>query len=342
MKKAVTIRDIAREAGVSSATVSRYLNNNGYVDQQTAARISEVVERFHYRPSRIAQSLKTKMSRNLVLVVPDIQNPFYSSMADKIQNLLLREGYTVTLFDSGADFQRELTCLGLAESIGADGILFASVSAHQTILNELGKIGVPVVMINSYGACPFDSVHGVRNQSTYLATRYLIELGHRRIAFAGGTPDTAIALSRKNGYLQAMREAGLPVRREYIFEMGFDSDSGRKSGTYFSALDTLPTAVCCANDLIALGVLQTLLERGYRVPQDVSLTGVDNIEYSDLCSPTLTSVINDSGEFARLAVSALLERLRGDYEGPPREYLIPRTLVKRASTASPQRKERQA
>ncbi len=341
MKKAVTIRDIAREAGVSSATVSRFLNRTGYVDQQTGARISEVVERFHYRPSRIAQSLKTKMSRNLVLVVPDIQNPFYSSMADKIQNLLLREGYTVTLFDSGADFQRELTCLGLAESIGADGILFASVWARQTILNELAKIGVPVVMINSYGACPFDSVHGVRSQSTYLATRHLIELGHREIAFAGGTPETAIAQSRKNGYLKAMKEAGLPVRQEYVFEMGFDSESGRKCGTYFSALTQLPTAICCANDLIALGVLQTLLERGFRVPQDVSLTGVDNIEYSDLCSPTLTSVINDSGEFARLAVSALLERLRGSYEGEPREFLIPRRLVKRASTAQPQRKERQ-
>lgn len=341
MKKTVTIRDIAREAGVSSATVSRFLNQTGYVDQQTAARIGGVVERFHYRPSRIAQSLKTKMSYNLVLVVPDIQNPFYSSMADKIQNLLLREGYTVTLFDSGADFQRELTCLGLAESIGADGILFASVWARQTILNELGKIGVPVVMINSYGACPFDSVHGIRSQSTYLATRHLIELGHTEIAFAGGTPETAIAESRKNGYLKAMQEAGLPVRGEYIFEMGFDSDSGRKSGTYFSALDRLPTAICCANDLIALGMLQTLLERGFRVPQDISLTGVDNIEYSDLCNPTLTSVINDSGEFARLAVSALLERLRGSYEGGPREFLIPRRLVKRASTAQPQRKERQ-
>ena len=123
--------------------------------------------------------------------------------------------------------------------------------------------------------------------------------------------------------------------------MGFDSESGRKCGTYFSALTQLPTAICCANDLIALGVLQTLLERGFRVPQDVSLTGVDNIEYSDLCSPTLTSVINDSGEFARLAVSALLERLRGSYEGDPREFLIPRRLVKRASTAQPQRKERQ-
>ena len=342
MKKSVTIRDIAREAGVSSTTVSRYLNQNGYVDAQTAERIRAVVEQFNYRPSRIAQSLKTRESHNLALIVPDIQNPFYSSMANKIQNLLLREGYTATFFDSGADFQREMTCLGVAESIGADGILFASVSSRRIILNELERIGVPVVMINSYDACPFDSVHGVRSESTYLTTRHLIELGHREIAFAGGTPGTAIAQSRKNGYLNAMQEAGLPVRRDYLIEMGFDSESGRKCGTYFSALFQMPTAICCANDLVALGMLQVLIERGFQVPQDISITGVDNIEYGDLCSPPLTSVINDSGEFAKMAVKALMERLRGSYTGAPREFLIPRRLVVRGSTAQPQRKEQEA
>ena len=110
-------------------------------------------------------------------------------------------------------------------------------------------MNVPVVMINSYDACPFDSVHGVRGQGTYLSTHYLISLGHTRIGFAGGARGTAIAASRKNGYLQAMREAGLPVDEQLIFEMDFNSDAGRKSGTYFSALEQLPTAICCANDM---------------------------------------------------------------------------------------------
>lgn len=334
MGQSVTIRDIAREAGVSAATVSRFLNHNGYVEEQTAARIAAVVERFHYRPNRIAQSLKTKATKNLVLVVPDIQNPFYSSMANTVQELCLQQGYTVTLFDSGGDLKRELTCLGVAEDISADGILFASVACHRTILRELKRIGRPVVLINSYDACPFDSVHGMRNESTYLATRHLIELGHREIGFAGGGSGV-IGTSRRQGYLRAMEEAGLPVREEYLFEMGFDSASGRKCGVYFTALKRLPTAICCANDVIALGVLQVLREKGVAVPGGLSLTGVDDIAYSELCSPPLTSVTNDSGEFARLAVRALLGRLCGGYAGPPREFLIPRRLVVRASTAKP-------
>ena len=113
MGKAITIRDIAKEAKVSPTTVSRYLNGTGYVDEQTASRICEVVERFHYRPNRIAQSLKTKETKNLVLVVPDIQNPFYSKMANEMQRFLFEEGYTVTLFDSGGEFSMEMKYLGI-------------------------------------------------------------------------------------------------------------------------------------------------------------------------------------------------------------------------------------
>ncbi len=339
MGKAITIRDIAKEAKVSPTTVSRYLNGTGYVDEQTASRICEVVERFHYRPNRIAQSLKTKETKNLVLVVPDIQNPFYSKMANEMQRLLFEEGYTVTLFDSGGEFSMEMKYLGIADAIAADGILFASFSSHQTILRELQRSGVPVVMINSYDACPFDSVHGVRGQSTYLSTKHLIALGHTDIGFAGGNTGTSIEVSRRAGYLRAMQEAGLPVTGEYVFEMGFDSDSGRKCGTYFSALPKMPTAICCANDMIALGVIQILLERRYKLPRDVSVTGVDNIMYGDLCSPPLTSVTNDSSEFAHLAVKTLLERIRGTYTGDPREFLIQRRLVVRGSTAAPKSKE---
>lgn len=333
MGKAVTIRDIAKEASVSPATVSRFLNKNGYVDQLTGQRIAAAVERFSYHPNRIAQSLKTKETKNLVLVVPDIQNPFYSRMANETQHLLLTEGYTTTLFDTEGSYDSEMKALALAHGIGADGILFASVAAHKTVLRELQRMNVPVVMINSYDACPFDSVHGVRGQGTYLSTHYLISLGHTRIGFAGGARGTAIAASRKNGYLQAMREAGLPVDEQLIFEMDFNSDAGRKSGTYFSALEQLPTAICCANDMIALGLQQTLVQRGLRVPGDISLTGMDNVPFGDLCNPPLTTVTNDSAEFAQRAVRALLERMRGLYAGPPREFLVGRQLIVRGSAA---------
>lgn len=334
MRNRPTIKEIANEAGVSSATVSRYMNKSGYVNEETAARIQIAVEKFNYHPSQIARSLKTRTTHNLALIVPDIQNPFYSRMANRVQHLLLAKGYTVTLLDSGGDPAMEMNCLHVAASIPVDGILFASISAQIAILEELQKMHIPVVMINSYDACPFDSVHGVRCESTYLTTKHLISLGHRNIGYAGGTMDTAIENSRYGGYRKAMQEAGLPIDPANVFEMGFDSDSGKKSGAYFTALETMPTAICCGNDLIALGVLQVFQKKGIRVPQDVSLTGVDNIMYGELSSPPLTSVINDSDEFAEKGVSALFDRIEGRYHGEPREYRIERQLVVRGSTAA--------
>lgn len=328
-----TIKEIANEAGVSSATVSRFINKSGYVNEETAARIQKAVEKFNFRPSQIARSLKTQSTHNLALIVPDIQNPFYSRMANRVQHLLLSRGYTVTLLDSGGEPAMEMKCLHVAASISVDGILFASISAQLAILEELEKLRIPVVMINSYDSCPFDSVHGVRCESTYLATKHLIRLGHRRIGYAGGTMHTAIENSRYGGYCKAMQEAGLKVDPSMVFEMGFNSDSGKKSGAYFTALEQMPTAICCGNDLIALGVLQVFQKKGIRVPQDVSLTGVDNIIYGELSSPPLTSVINDSDEFADKAVSALFDRIEGRYTGEPREYRIERQLVVRGSTA---------
>lgn len=332
MKKTVTIREIAEEAGVSVATVSRYLNKSGYVDTATGEVIAEIIKKRNYRPSRMAQSLKTQKSKMIVLVVPDIQNPFYSKMANKIQQLTMSAGYTITLFNTGGIMDQEVNCIRLAADIGADGIIFVSVATHLTILKELKKINIPTVMVNSYDACPFDCVHGVRGQSTYLSTKHLIEIGHKEIGFAGGAPGTVIAESRKNGYMNAMKEYGLPIKEEFVFEMGFNSDAGIKCGYYFSALKKRPTAICCTNDMIALGIYQAFSQNGIRVPDDIAVTGMDNIIYSTLCQPRLTTVTNDSNEFAKTAVKALLERMQKTYLGDPREFLISRELIVREST----------
>lgn len=331
-KKSVTVKDVAREANVSFSTVSRYLNSSGYVDVKTGEKIDEVIKRLNYRPNRIAQSLKTKSSKNIVLIVPDIQNPFYSKMANQIQHLTLMEGYTVTLLDSEESYENEIKGIHLAQDMSADGIIFASVSKHKSILDELDRCNISSVLVNSYDSCQFDTIHGVREQSTYLTTRHLINLGHHKIGFAGGAIGTVIGNSRKNGYIKAMQEAGIPVREDYMFEMGFSSDAGRKCGYYFSALNELPTAICCANDMIALGVLQALSQQGIRVPDQISITGVDDIMYGDLCNPRLTTVTNDSNEFAHYAVKALIERMNGTYSGEARELLISHELIVRDST----------
>jgi len=332
MKQSVTIKDIASMAGVSVATVSRYLNNSGYIDASTAARIAAMISEADYRPSRTARSLKTHSSKNIMLVVPDISNPFYSEMASIINLKCRKIGYTVTLYNTGEAPDQELQALRLARDISADGIVFASVTAQDAVIAEAEKSRVPIVMVNSYDKCRFDSIHGSRYLGTYLATKHLIDLGHRRICFAGGIPGSVIAESRKRGYMMALEEVGIPLDDSLIFEMGFNIEAGKKAGRYFSALSPWPTAVCCANDMVALGVIGTFNELGILVPQDVSVTGMDNTPYSAIFSPQLTTVTNDSTEFGELAINALFERIDGKYDGPAREYVINRALVVRSST----------
>ncbi|WP_343250754.1 LacI family DNA-binding transcriptional regulator [Diplocloster hominis] len=332
-KKTVTIKDIAKEANVSVATVSRYLNASGYVDDAKKEMIAEVIRKLNYRPNRMAQSLKTKESKNIVLILPDIQNPFYSTMGVEVQRMMMEKGYTITLFNTGADYGMELNCVRMAADIGNDGVIFATVNSNPQVVEALRNLNTPVIMVNVNQACGFDAVFADGGRSTYLSTRYLIEMGHERIAYAGGALGTDTVNSRKGGYMKAMEEAGLDVPEEYIFEMGLKltSDTGKKCGYYFNALKHRPTAVCCANDLIAMGLYQTLNQLDVKIPDEISVTGVDNIMYAELSNPRLTSVTNDGGEFARTAVNALMDRIQGNYTGEPREFSIDRELVIRDS-----------
>ena len=326
-----TIKDIAREAGVSVSTVSRALNNAGRVDADTKKRIEEIVERMGYRPSMTAQSMRTQRTRNILLVVPDIANPFYANMAKSLQRLVRKKNYILPLFNTNEILAEELRAIDTAKDISAGGIVFASVSSHRCIIDALKTVGAPAVLLNSYSACEFDTVHGELNLGTYLSTKYLIDNGHRRIAFAGGSTDSMIGFSRRQGYVNALLEAGINLEEKLTFEMGFSEDAGYKAGKYFSSLVNKPTAICCANDIIAMGVLAALHESGISIPEQMSVTGMDDIVYSRISSPPLTTVTNDGAEFAQNGFNLLFDRIEGRYDGEPREVILGRELVVRDS-----------
>ena len=329
----ITIKDVAKEAGVSVATVSRALNDAGRIDAQTKERIKRVIERLGYRPNSAAQSLKTQRTRNILLVVPDIVNPFYANLARALQLLVKQKNYNLTLFNTNEALDEELSAIETAKEICAGGIVFASVSSYPCVLDALKSASIPAVLLNSYGACEFDTVHGEVNVGTRVSTEYLIKNGHTRIAFAGAPEDGTIGCSRKRGYIQALEKAGLHIDSRLIFEMGFSEEAGYQAGKYFSALQPRPSAICCANDIIAMGVLAALHEDGVRVPEDISVTGMDNIIYARISRPPLTSVTNDPQQFAVNAFTMLFDRIEQTYTGKPREVILPRTLVVRESAA---------
>ena len=193
-----TIRDVAREANVSISTVSRYLNETGCVEHNTAARIALAIERLHYVPSIAAQSLRSRASRIVLLVVPDICNPFYSQIAKTAQRLLRENGYVMTLYDSNESTQ-ELASIRIARQMYASGILLGSIDVKEQVIQEIITSKIPVVGLNAFQEYPFDTVHVHGTEGTYLAVHHLIALGHRHIGFAGGSSNTMIGDSRLEG-----------------------------------------------------------------------------------------------------------------------------------------------
>lgn len=329
-----TIRDVASAAGVSTATVSRFLNNSGYVNDTTATRIRTAIRQTGYKPSLMARSLKTRHSSMLLLIVPDICNAFYSSIARRLQRLAHEADYVLLLADSEGEMSKEVETLDLADKMSVEGVFFATINDNREANERMNAAAYHVVGLNAFGPdAPFDTVVVHNHGGTNLAVNHLAELGHRNIVFAGGTPGSLIAESRRNGYLRAMRKHGLEVGEDSIIETGFSQEDGYEAGRLFASRKELPTAVCCANDLVALGVIRALNEAGLRVPEDVSVTGMDNIPYAAISNPPLTTVTNDGALFAEQAFALMMDQIEGRSDSP-RQVEIPNALVPRASVAA--------
>ena len=332
-----TIRSVAEAAGVSTATVSRYINKSGYVDEKTGNRIKQAIKETDYTPSIVARSMRSRNSKIVLLIVPDIENPFYSKMAKTAQELVQGHGYVMTLIDTKESVEDKSAIL-LAKQMYASGIIFASINISDEINRFLARSSIPTVALNAYGDNPqFDTVHVKGYMGTYIATKHLLEIGHTRIFFAGGVPGSMIGKSRREGYERAISEQGFESDPAGIFEQGFSQQDGYDMGNAILGAKRLPTAICCANDQIAFGVIRALCENGTSIPGDVSITGMDDIPYASLAYPSLTTITNDSAMFTREGVRMLFERIEGSYKGQPREVIMQHDLIVRNSTASPHR-----
>lgn len=327
-----TIRDVAREAEVSISTVSRYLNGASNISTETSQKIGKVIERLRYTPNTAARSLRGTSTKSVLLVIPDITNPYYGQIARSVQWDLDRRGYAMMLFDSNSSL-REEAAIEAAQHMGINGILLASLNIRANIIQKLLDTNVPVVLLNSYDNSPFDEVFGDIEQCTYVITQNYISLGHTRIAFAGGNPEYVHEMGRRNGYERAMREADLEIDPRYVVELGFLQSDGYECGRILAELSPLPSAVCCANDLIALGLMSALHEMGIAIPEQVSVAGVDNIPYGQISWPSLTSISNDAVAFARVGVRMLMERIEGKMVDCPRKVIIRREFIMRDSVA---------
>jgi LacI family transcriptional regulator len=344
-----TITDVARRAGTTTTTVSRVLNDSGYVRASTRAAVLAAIDELHYIPNVNARILKTKRSRAIGVVVGDLLNPYSAALANSVQSVAAARGYTTLIASAADEPESELAAIEAFHRQRVAGIIVASLQTPQSdrLLARLADQRLPLVLVGRSLEHPgVDSVSANGRRGGFMATRHLIDLGHRRIAFVGAQMSDAdgIRIGRFRGYLDALEQAGIPVRPEYVVGNHRMEPSPRYSTQltgYQGAQEILrlrsrPTAIFARNDHTAIGALQALKEAGLRIPEDISVAGFDNISLSAAISPALTTVSQPTDEEGRLAAEYLLGRgERPEEHTARRELVLECNLIVRTSTGPP-------
>jgi LacI family transcriptional regulator len=334
MTRNVTVADIARKAGVSMMTVSRVINHKGEVSAATRQRVQEIINRLGYRPSGIARSLATRHSGTIGLVIPDVSNPFFADVARGAEHVACAEGYNIFLCNTEEDSQRELTVMHSLEEKRVDGVvLFSRLESRQLI--EMLKHHPAAVLINrqiskrnnitAIGTVRLDDVLGGQ-----LATRHLLDRGHRAIGFLTGPPTSHSGRARAKGYRQALTAAGLPLNPLWEHHCAPTVEGGQAAGRDLLCAQPELTALFCYNDLVAVGALQACVELGRVVPRDLAVSGYDDIPLAALVTPPLTTCRAPRYDLGAEAVHLLLNRIRGCAE-PCEDVVLQPQLVIRAS-----------
>ncbi len=327
-----SIKDIARLARVSHSTVSRALQNSPLVNPETAEKIRRIANESGYRASAVARGLVTKRTRTIGLVVTTIADPFASEVVSGIEQAANDHGYSVFLADSNADPNREQQVVQSFAERRVDGIVVTSSRVGALYLPLLSEMQVPIVLVNNQHPGAF--VHSVmigNVAGTRDAANHLIGLGHRRIAYLGDQFGYQSDTERLAGYRQALDAAGIPFDPELVVR------GNGKPEEAIGAMDTLlelphpPTAVCCYNDMSALGAMRSIHLRGLRVPEDISVVGFDDLFISSYTQPRLTTVRQPMRQMGLLAMESLFRLMSGEESAI--RITVDAELVVRESTA---------
>lgn len=329
-KKRLTIREVAKAAGVSVSTVSRVTSDHPDVKSGTRARVQALVDSLDYRPSLLARGMILKRTNSLGLVISDITNPFYPELAKAIEDAASERGWVVIVGNTERDGQRTNRYVDALLERSVDGIIFASVTVDDVVVPKLVATGYPVVVVNrrhptlQTHMVIVDSVKGAR-----MATEHLLGLGHRRIAHIAGENWVSNALERRQGYADALRGTGIEVCEDLIEKGDFSLEGGRAAMGRLLRLRPRPTAVFSSNDIMALGALEAIGEAGLRCPEDVAVVGFDDIRITGSRLIQLTTVSHRSYEMGTRAVEILLDVIdKGAPETPFQEVLEPHLIVR--------------
>jgi LacI family transcriptional regulator len=337
-----TIRDVAREAGVSIATISRVFNGSARVSDDTTRRVREVAERMGYWPNGAARSLITKRTHALGVLLPDLYGEFFSEVIRGIDRAARREGYHLVVSSSHADASELFAALQTMRG-RIDGLIAMAPDLESPAAFEESATRFPIVLVNPgfdserCASVATDNVGGARAM-----VRHLVAAGHRDIAFIAGPANNRDAVQRLQGYRAALRELGIAPSPGLEVHGGFTESSGHEATRELLERVPRPAAVFAANDCMAVGALSALHEAGLRVPDDVAVTGFDDIAMASYLSPRLTTVRVEASRLGERAVQILFGAMQGgDGASVPHE-ILPTSLVVRESSGAPAEQDSRA
>ncbi len=334
-----TIADVAREAGVHASTVSRALNpaTRGMVTDAVAQRVTEVADRLGWRPSAVAAGLRTRKSRTIGILVPDLINPIFPPILHAVETVLAAQGYVTLVANTDNDATREALVIERMATHLVDGVILASAAAGTDALSLCARFGIPAVLINrrmpeGAGCAAVSAITNDDVQGIGLAVDHLVALGHRRIAHLAGPQGVSTARDRRAGFLDRMRHHGLGAVA-VVDAAAYTREAGR---TAMAALLEGPgcTAVAVANDMLCLGVYDAMEAAGRRVAADISVTGFNDMPFVDRIHPALTTIRIQHDAMGRQAACILLAEM-ADPTLPRQSIRLVPELVIRASTAPP-------
>ncbi len=328
-----TIKDIARKAGVSPSVVSRALNNKYGVNDETKAKILKIAREMKYYPNALARSLVTRKTETIGAVMADISEPYYSQIIKGMYTVADKSGYTLLFSNSYENLEETNILQTLVDSERVDGLVIVGSSTREKnfALNLLER-KVPFVLVERKFFDPRVNCLWVDNiQGAYEATNYLIKQGHQRIAHITGTLDFQVALDRLEGYKRALADAGIPFAKELVNTGNFIWQDGYKATKELLHSQTRCTAIFASNDTMAYGTLQALSEAGIAVPEDIAVIGFDDLEFSLLTNPPLTTVKQPRFELGKKALSVLIALLNGEQKEEGVNISFPTELIIRRS-----------
>jgi len=328
-----TIYEVSKLAGVSLATVSRVMNNSGKVKEKTRQKVLSAITELDYVPNSMAQSLASRRSNSVGVLIPELHGPFFGVMLSSVEQELRNAGKRVIITAGHSDEKTERECIDFLLGSSCDALILHVYSVKNDYLVELNKGPVPIILLNAYipelahNCIYLDNEHG-----GYLATKALLELGHRSLAYISGPHWKVDSFRRLSGHKRALREYGLEVDERLVAEGTFEEASGRVAMDHLLSLGIPFTGLVCANDEMAAAAMDIAREKGLKVPDDISVIGYDNVSFTHYLHPRLSSIGCRITEMGQMAARCVLKTTYGqsdlEIQNSFKPHLVLRESVK--------------